>query len=122
MQAYSMDLRKRVLEDSEAGMTAQAVAGKYRVSVAWVRRLKQRYRQSGELGPRPPINQRKPRLTEHRERLAELVRQQPDATLQELREQLGLAVGISTLWRTLEDLKLSFKKKSCTRPNKTART
>ena len=122
MQAYSMDLRKRVLEDSQTGMSAQAVADKYRVSVAWVRRLKQRYRQTGELAPRPPINQRRPRLAEYRDRLADLVRRQPDATLEELREQLGLAVGLSTLWRALEDLKLSFKKKCFTRPNRTART
>ncbi len=79
MQAYSMDLRKRVLEDSQAGLSAQAVADKYRVSVAWVRRLKQRYRETRELAPRPPINQRKPRLAAYRDRLAELVRQQPDA-------------------------------------------
>ena len=35
MAAYSMDLRMRVLEDSDAGMRADAVAEKYRVSL-WV--------------------------------------------------------------------------------------
>ena len=33
MAAYSMDLRTRVLEDSDAGMRADAVAEKYRVSL-----------------------------------------------------------------------------------------
>ena len=42
MRAYSMDLRERVLHDSDAGMQAAAVASKYRVSASWVRRLKQR--------------------------------------------------------------------------------
>ncbi len=36
MHAYSMDLRKRVLLDSETGMKAAEVVAKYRVSVAWV--------------------------------------------------------------------------------------
>ena len=42
MRAYSMDLRERVLHDSDAGMPAAAVASKYRVSASWVRRLKHR--------------------------------------------------------------------------------
>ena len=38
MRAYSMDLRERVLRD--------------RVSASWVRRLKQRRRETGEVAPR----------------------------------------------------------------------
>ena len=53
MRAYSMDLRERVLHDSDAGMQAAAVASKYRVSASWVRRLKQRRRETGEVAPAP---------------------------------------------------------------------
>ena len=35
-QAYSMDLRERVLKDSDAGMRSEAVAAKYSVSASWV--------------------------------------------------------------------------------------
>ena len=52
MRAYSMDLRERVLHDSDAGMPAAAVASKYRVSASWVRRLKHRRRETGEVAPR----------------------------------------------------------------------
>ena len=48
MRAYSMDLRERVLLDSDAGMKAADVAAKYRVSGSWVRLLKQRRRETGE--------------------------------------------------------------------------
>ena len=41
MRAYSMDLRERVLRDSDAGMLADAVAERYHVSGSWVRWLKQ---------------------------------------------------------------------------------
>ena len=53
MRAYSMDLRERVFADCQAGMTTPAVAAKYRVSAARVRRLKQRHRATGSLAPRP---------------------------------------------------------------------
>ena len=46
MRAYSMDLRKWVFRDSDAGMTSVAVAEKYDVSRAWVDRLKQRRRET----------------------------------------------------------------------------
>ena len=52
MQPYSLDLRQRVLADCEKGLTTRAVATKYRVSESWVRRLKQRRRESGEVAPR----------------------------------------------------------------------
>lgn len=54
MATYSMDIRTRVLQDSDAGMTAHAVAEKYRVSASWVRRLKQRRRESGEIAAAAP--------------------------------------------------------------------
>ena len=44
MEAYSMDLRKRVLKDCDAGLGTLAVSVKYDVSPAWIRRLKQRRR------------------------------------------------------------------------------
>ena len=52
MRAYSMDLRERALLDSDAGMKATDVAAKYRVSGSWVRLLKQRRRETGEVAPR----------------------------------------------------------------------
>ena len=52
MRAYSMDLRERALLDSDAGMKAADVAAKYRVSGSWVRLLKQRRRETGDVAPR----------------------------------------------------------------------
>ena len=54
MRAYSMDLRERVLLDSDAGMKAGEVAAKYRVSGSWVRLLKQRWRETGDGGASRP--------------------------------------------------------------------
>jgi len=51
--AYSMDLRKRVFEDCDAGVASKDVAAKFRVSRSWIDRVKQRRRETGEVTPRP---------------------------------------------------------------------
>ena len=75
MRAYSMDLRERVLHDSDAGMQAAAVASKYRVSASWVRRLKQRRRETGEVAPRQQRYGRHPVLAPQLHTLAALIRE-----------------------------------------------
>jgi transposase len=123
MDAYSLDLRQRILEDCDAKMLTKDVAAKYRVSASWVRRLKQRRHETGEITPRSSRPKTvKKALAEHGELLRKLVRDDADATLEELRARLPVAVSVPTLWRALRDLKLSFKKKSSTQPNKIVRT
>jgi transposase len=120
MKSYSMDLRERVLMDCDAGLEVRQVAVKYRVSESWIRRLRQRRRESGEVAPRRSGHAAEPKWLAHRERLEELVREQPDVTLPELRERLGIDIRVQTLSRALRALQLTFKKKSCAPRNKTA--
>lgn len=120
MKAYSVDLRKRVLADCDAGLGTKAVAEKYGISESLVRRWKQRWRENGEVGPRPRGG-RRPRVVD-RAALAAAVEAQPDATLRELREALGVEVSLQTIWRVLRELGLSFKKKSSTPRSKRGRT
>ena len=60
MRAYSMDLRERILRDSDAGMKASAGAVTYHVSASWVRRLTHRRRATGEVAPRQQRYGRRP--------------------------------------------------------------
>ena len=99
MRAYSMDLRERVLHDSDAGMQAAAVASKYRVSASWVRRLKQRRRETGEVAPRQQRYGRHPVLASQLHTLAALIREQPDRTLADLQVALGTSASLATIWR-----------------------
>lgn len=110
MQPYSLDLRKRALADYDAGMKTQAIAEKYRVSTKWVRDLRRLRDETGQLAPRQGQPGPKPKLAEHTQQLAELVKEQPDATLGELAEQLPVAVSATTIWRVLRRLGLSYKK------------
>lgn len=121
MRAYSMDLRQRVLADCDEGMGATAVAAKYRVSESWVRRLKQRRKATGETAPRPS-GRRPCSWDPHAEAIKAAVAAAPDATLRELKERLGLALSLSTLWRAVAASGLTLKKKSSGPPNRTVPT
>jgi transposase len=52
MAAYSNGFARTRVEDRQVGLPSKEVAANYRVSRAWVDRLMQRYRESGELEPR----------------------------------------------------------------------
>ena len=89
MAPYSMDLRVRVMADVDGGMRTTAVAQKYRVSADWIRKLKRLRRETGSFAPRQQRVSHATKLDEDLPRLEQLVAQQPDATLKELRDALG---------------------------------
>jgi transposase len=122
MKPYSMDLRVRVLADRDAGLSTRVVAAKYTVSPARVRRLLQRRRETGETAPGPRRRGRVPLWRTHAEPIRQAVREQPDATLAELRQWLGLAVALPTLWAAIAALGLRLKKKSPAPPSRTGPT
>lgn len=110
MAAYSMDLRTRVLQDWDEQMRAEEIAAKYRVSRAWVHRLVQRRRETGEIGPRRQTRFRALALAGQEDRLRALIEAQPDQTLAELKAALPTSATLATIWRTLERLDLTLKK------------
>src|SRR5271154_1806516 len=119
MKAYSMDLRERVIAACDAGRQTKEVAKIFKVSPAWVRRLKQHRRQRGDIIPRNGGGSRGRKID--RDRLAELVRQDPDATLVQLRDRLGVAVTLWSICKALRELKLTVKKSHSTPPSRTGR-
>ena len=116
MKAYSMDLRERVIAACDAGETTGKVADLFGVCPAWIRRLKQRRRELGVIGPLPHQSGRKRILDDDDcRRLRQLVAADPDATLEDLRKSLaalGLPLSIGALFNTLRRLKLPLKKKT----------
>src|SRR5688500_12075683 len=103
MEAYSMDLRERVVKAcDESNLKRKEIAKRFSVSTAWIRRLLQRRRATGSIAPLPSRRGRKPVLDEAlRKQLGQLVAEQPDSTLAELRAKLGLEVSLSVIWRAL---------------------
>jgi transposase len=117
MKPYSLDLRQRVLDAWQRGEGSQRqLAARFSVHLTFVRNLLRLYRQSGSIQPRPHGGGRRP-LAEGPvlERLARMVAQRPDDTLDEHRERLaaqgGPVMSRATLGRALQRLKLTVKKK-----------
>ena len=57
-----------------------------------------------------------------RDRLAELVKEKPDATLVELRDRLGISVTPWAICKALRELELTYKKSRSAPPSRTGRT
>src|SRR3954447_3711173 len=99
MTPYSQDLRKRILETVERGEgSLRQIARRFLVSVSFVTRLLRTHRDTGSLEPKPHGGGNPAVLTpEDLERLRALIRQQPDATLQECRQRLGVSCSLITI-------------------------
>jgi transposase len=113
MKAISQVLRERILDTVERGDgSLRQIAGRFLVSVSFITRLLQLYRSTGSLEPRPHGGGNPAVLgPEELEQLRELVRQQPDARLDELRQRLGVSCSLMTISRALRKLGLPRQKK-----------
>lgn len=116
MQAYSLDLRERVVAAYENGVeTILEVAERFEVSDSFIKKLLRRKRATGEIAPIGHRGGQPKRLTQkHRQWLLKIVLAEPDSTLGELQARLlkekHLSVSVSTLCRELQGLNLRRKK------------
>ena len=119
-RTYSQDLRDRILAAYDRGMKTRAIADVFGVSRAWARRVKQRRRETGQTSAKPVGSPGVIKVD--RAKLTQLVREHPDATLEELRDRLGISCAISTICMALQALGFSRKKRRSRPRNRTART
>lgn len=110
MKAYSKEMRRDVLAASDSGEGTKAVALRFKCSESWVRRVKQERREQGKTAS-CKTRQRTAAWEPLRERMEQLVDEQPDITLQELKEALQTELTRQTLCTALRKLKLTLKKK-----------
>ena len=121
---YSRDLRERVVRDVEDGASRRSVAKKYRVSVSFVIKLVQRWRDGGSVAPGQMGGQKTYALAPHADLVSGLVSARPDLTIDELRAELaerGIAICRSSVGRFLVALGLTRKKRRSMRPRRGAR-
>jgi len=113
VRAYSKDLRERVLAARDLGEPTKAVADRFAVSPAWVRRLVQRRRESGSRDvPAARTAPGRPRLLAGREaEIAAAVHAEPDRTVRQRKADLGLSCSEETLRRQLQRLGFGPKKR-----------
>src|SRR3954447_13185679 len=114
MKPLSNDLRERILKaiDNHEG-SRRKLAARFRVHPSTITRLLQLRRQTGSLDPRPHAGGVPPTLDHDAlERLRTLVEETPDATLETLRQEMGISGSRMIVCRALQKLGLPLKKKS----------
>mgnify|MGYP006284036201 FL=1 len=113
--AYSMDLRQRVIGACDRGMATSVVARLFSVSPSWVRRLKQRRRETGSIAPRTATPGPPPKIDAALHRfIHDHFRAHPGTTRVQLAAALGQHTGQdysqATVWRAARRLGYRFKK------------
>jgi transposase len=110
---YSEDLRERVVEAVETGVSRRAAAERFKIGVSSAVRWMQRVARSGSVAAYSSGGSTSP-LEQHAEFLLGLIRERPDLTLDEVVEAMraaNLGGSRSAVARFYTRHRISFKKK-----------
>lgn len=123
----SEDLRIRVIEAVEGGLSRNAAAARFGVSVASAVRWMDEYLRTGRTAPKPRGGDRRSgRIEAQADLLLGTIEATPDITLAELRalliEERGEAFAISTIHGFFRRHGITFKKRPRRPASKTAKT
>lgn len=125
MRAYGMDLRTRIVDAVEGGMSTRTAARHFSVSIAaagaWARLKKA----TGRVAPRKQGKPRGSKLDAYECYILDLIEARKDITLVEmadcLKAERGVRVAPATLWYFLDTRGITYKKRPRTRPSKTGK-
>ena len=119
----AQSVRKSIIYHHENGATNAEIVKWLRVSKSSVKRIVRLHRAEKPIEIKTYKRGRKPAFCEAKmNKIAEKIREQPDVTLEELKEQFHLNISISALCRKLIGKKLSFKKRRCFQRSSSALT
>src|SRR5450755_3380600 len=113
MQAYSQDLRERVLRALDRGDRPAEIARRFEVGRVWVYQVRDRLQKTGERSSFQIGGHRRSRLADLEPMLRGWIKATPDLTLVEMQERLakqGVPIKIGALWHQLNRWKLTLKK------------
>lgn len=124
MKPYSVDFRQKIIDVyNEGNISQRQLAQRFCVALSFIQKLLKQYRETGSIAPLKRTKQTPTKLNSQQlEVLKELVNNNSDATLEELRYSLaareGILISCSTVDRMLRRLNLTRKKKHYTRQKK----
>lgn len=111
MGIATAEVRARAIAAYKTGNYTQAdIAKAYGVNIVTFQRWLQRYRETGRASPLPRGHNPSAVDEEQMVRLKALVKETPDATLEELRERLGVTCSIVAIHNALRRADYRFKK------------
>ena len=124
-RAYSADLRQRVLDAIDGGLSTHKAAKRFDIGVATAVRWHRAWRDHGEREARKQGPKGGGKLDPHEVFILGLVEAEPDITLVEVGERLvaerSISAVPSTIWLFFERRGITFKKRLHTPPSRSAR-
>jgi transposase len=119
-KSLSEDLRVRIIQAVEGGMSRRGAAERFGVSAASAVRFVREWRtRRATKAKRQGGDQRSHRIEEHHEAIMSAIEAKPDMTLVEIVEMLkterGASFAPSSVWRFLDRHAITFKKKRARR-------
>jgi len=115
MQPIDNKTRENVILAKRRNEKRETISVWLGISISTVDKVWKRFKKTGSFLP-TPYNGRKSSIdTETDEAIRNTIKETPDITLEELIEKLSLPLTISGLFRKLERMGLSYKKRRSTR-------
>jgi transposase len=115
MKAYSQDLRERIVQAVEHGMTKSGAARTFAVSLATVKNYARQLELTGSLAPKPIPGRPRTIPPDLDPALTAELRATPDATMAELvtrwQAARGVSVSVATMGRAIQRLQWTRKKR-----------
>lgn len=122
-QSLSLDLRRRVVQAVEGGLSCRQAGERFSVSASSAIRWHRAWRQNGSCEAKPLGGDRWSHRTEaHHEVILAILDGQADITLRELKAELfqrGRSVSVAALGRFFRRHRMTRKKRPATPPSKT---
>lgn len=124
-RAYSMDLRQRVVDAIEGGLSSREAARRFAIGIATAGAWHRLWRRTGDVRPGRQGQPRTSKLDPHEGFILGLIEQTRDIALAEIAERLAEEHGVSTcpatVWYFLDKRGMTFKKRQRTRASSNAR-
>lgn len=123
---YGLDLRRRVVEAIDDGMSARGAARRFSIGASTAINWHQQWREEGTIVPKPQGQPRGSKLDAHEAFILSLVEQEKDIALHEIADRLAAERGVSacpaTLWKFFDKRGITFKKRQAMHRSSSART
>ena len=125
-RAYSIDLRVRVIEAINNGLSTRQAAARFAIGIATAGAWYRCWRKTGEAKPGRLGNPGGSKLDPYEDFILGLIAAQKDIALHEIAERLAHAHGVSvqpsTVWYFLNGRGITFKKRQRMLPSRSAKT
>jgi transposase len=123
--AFSLDLRRRVIDAIEAGLSTRSAARRFSIGISTAGSWYRQWRATGDLRPGRQGQPSRSKLDAHESFILALVVDRKDIALHEIAERLAVERGVravpSTVWHFFAKRGITYKKRRRTPRSSSAR-